>query len=171
MILKNASSGKYKYMYILLVNKNKNIFKTGRASVIKERLRGYETGRDKHPDIKFILLVDDPKAVENCSKIFLKRHKYKGDGNRELYKVNIDVIKQVLFDCSSLNRKFNKANKKINKIESDVDAYVIYDENVNHIEYIDKKNNVIGYEKVYPNKKSIAYGSIPGIDKVHNAKL
>lgn len=102
MILNNAT-GKHKYMYILLVDKGKNIFKAGRTDNIKKRLKTYATGKLKHPDIKYILIVDDPIAVENCTKIFLKDYKYKE--NKELYKIDIDVMKQVIFDCALLDRK------------------------------------------------------------------
>jgi len=46
-----------KYIYIILVNRNKDIFKLGRTGDIKKRLRNYATGKDKHPDIQFIMNV------------------------------------------------------------------------------------------------------------------
>jgi hypothetical protein len=52
---------KNKYVYIILVNKNKNLFKPGRTDNIKNRLRNYATGKDTHPDIRFIMIVDDAK--------------------------------------------------------------------------------------------------------------
>ena len=57
-----------KFMYILAVNKSKNIFKIGRTGDIRKRLQAYATGRDKHPDIELILIVKDDKQVEKCSK-------------------------------------------------------------------------------------------------------
>ena len=48
-----------KYVYIILVNKNKNIQKFGRTINIRKRLYTYATGKEKHPDIKFIMIVDD----------------------------------------------------------------------------------------------------------------
>ena len=41
----------HKYIYILLVNKNKKIFKLGRTGNIRKRLQAYATGKDTHPDI------------------------------------------------------------------------------------------------------------------------
>lgn len=63
-----------KFMYILAVNKSKNIFKIGRTGDIRKRLQAYATGRDKHPDIELILIVKDDKQVEKCSKMFAKAY-------------------------------------------------------------------------------------------------
>ena len=63
-----------KYIYILLVNKGKDLLKLGRTKNIKQRLRNYATGRDKHPDIQFIMIVDDPTQIENCMKIFTDKY-------------------------------------------------------------------------------------------------
>jgi phage anti-repressor protein len=57
-----------KFMYILLVNKTKNIFKIGRTGDIRKRLQAYSTGKETHPDIKFIMIVNDDKKVEQCNK-------------------------------------------------------------------------------------------------------
>lgn len=77
MILKKANQNPSKCIYIILVNKNKNIFKYGRTNDLRKRLKTYATGKDTHPDIKFIMLVDDPKYIENCAKVFLEKYSYK----------------------------------------------------------------------------------------------
>ena len=41
------------------VNKSKDIFKIGRTGNIRKRLQAYATGKEKHPDIEFILIVED----------------------------------------------------------------------------------------------------------------
>ena len=157
MIMKNMTNKKYKFMYIILVNKNKNIFKTGRSKNMRTRLNNYFTGKDSHPDIKFIMMVNDPLTVENCSKLFLKNYKTKG--NKELYKVDINVIKEVIFDCAHMDRKFNKNKKEFKKLtknkKKNYDAFVVYDEKAKTVEYLDENNKVIGYEK---RKKSMKGG-------------
>jgi hypothetical protein len=57
--------------------------------------------KDKHPDIKFIMLIEDTIKVENCMKVFA--NKYKLRGNQELYKINLDTLKNIVFDCAILN--------------------------------------------------------------------
>jgi len=126
-----------KYIYILLVNKGKDLFKLGRTKNIKQRLRNYATGRDKHPDIQFIMIVDDPTQIENCMKIFTDKYKYRGSS--EIYKIDFDLLKQVVFGCAELHAKFNN-------IKKDLDTYVVFDDSKS-IDYLDLNNEVIGYEK------------------------
>ena len=46
-------------IYIILTNKNKNIFKLGHSKNIRKRLKTYATGKDNHPDIKFQSALHD----------------------------------------------------------------------------------------------------------------
>ena len=126
-----------KYIYILLVNKGKNLFKFGRTKNIRQRLKNYATGRDKHPDIQFIMIVNDAIKIEKCMKIFTDKNKYRG--NSEIYKIDFDMLKQVVFDCAELHAKFNN-------IKKDLDTYIIFDESKS-VDYLDLNNKVIGYEK------------------------
>lgn len=62
-------------IYIILANKNKNIFKIGQTNNIHKRLQNYASRKDVHPDIKFIMLVDNRKEVERCVKNISKKIK------------------------------------------------------------------------------------------------
>ena len=135
-----------KYIYILMVNKDKNILKLGRTEDIRNRLKSYATGKETHPDVKFIMIVDDAKKVEKCTKIFIKQFQYKG--NKELYKMNIDNMKKSIFGCAELDDIITKSMNNTNKY----DTYIVYDDSKN-IEYIDVNDNIIGYEKGYKNIK------------------
>jgi phage anti-repressor protein len=148
-IMKNIANKASKHMYIILVDKNKDIFKIGRTENIRNRLRSYATGKITHPDIKYILLVDDPLLIENCAKLFLKKYQYRE--GKELYKVDVDTIKSVLFSCAVTGRTVDDGNKPANATDNDVDAYIVYDDaNVKEttIEYIDLDENVVGYEVI-----------------------
>lgn len=127
MILNNVKSGKYGHVYIMLVNKGKNIFKIGRSDDddMRKRIYNYSTGKNTHPDLKFIMLVDDPLLVENCSKLFLKEYKYK-IGHKELYKVDIDVVRSAMQGCGETNHKIMNIKEKLADYEN-VDAYIVYD--------------------------------------------
>jgi len=87
----NSLATSNKYVYIILANKNKSIHKLGRTKNIRDRLKAYATGKDKHPDIQFIMIVNDPKKVENCAKIFLKDDRYRAS----LYKKSLDFLYKV----------------------------------------------------------------------------
>lgn len=60
MILSQSTSA----IYILLINKRKNIYKLGMTTDLRKRLQNYATGKESHPDIQFVALVDNPKKVE-----------------------------------------------------------------------------------------------------------
>lgn len=134
-----------KYVYIILVDKNKNIQKFGRTNNMRKRLYAYATGKDKHPDIKFIMIVDDPKRVESCTKVFIDKYKFKN--KQELYKIDFDILKSVIFNCADMVKTLDDKMK-----EKKYDTYVVYDEYEEN-EFLDLNNNVIGYEKI-PKKSS-----------------
>lgn len=139
MILEKANKNPSKCIYILLVNKNKKIFKYGRTNDLRKRLKNYATGKDKHPDIKFIMLVDNPKYIEDCAKIFLNKYAYKK--GQEIYKIDFDFIKTITNNCVEMIKHldFIKDNK-------DNDAYIIFDD-YETLEYLDTNGKIIGYEK------------------------
>jgi phage anti-repressor protein len=115
-------------IYIILANKNKNIFKLGITKDIRKRLQNHATGKDTHPDVKFIMLVNNRKDVENCVKKL--SHKYQFKKNQELYKVDIDIIKKHIFDCASVYT--NDIELYNNK---NVDSYIIFDNTNNTTMY------------------------------------
>jgi hypothetical protein len=130
-----------KYIYILTVNKKSNILKLGRTGDIRKRLQTYATGKDTHPDIKFIMIVEDDKRVENCAKAFIKAFQYKG--NKELYKIHNDNLKEIIFDCAKTDKKVQKLIEN----NKNLDTYVVYDDS-KKIEYLNLNNKVIGMEKI-----------------------
>jgi phage anti-repressor protein len=130
-----------KFMYILAVNKKTNIFKLGRTGDIRKRLQTYSTGKETHPDIKYILIVEDDKRVEKCSKAFIRAQQYKG--NRELYKLECATLKKVVLGCAEVDKVFTTAVTK----NKDLDTYVVFDDSKT-IEYLNLRGDVIGMDKI-----------------------
>ena len=152
-----------KHMYILMVNKNKNLLKLGRADHIRNRLKSYATGKETHPDVKFIMIVDDAKKVEQCTKVFVKQFQYKG--NKELYRMDIDDLKRTIFSCAEMDEMMIKSANDSKKY----DTYVVYDDSKS-IEYIDLNGKVIGYEKGNYRKKTIKNSSNAGASSKSKTK-
>lgn len=135
MIMGAAKKDPNKCIYIIIANKSKHIFKVGKVTKnVRERLKQYVTGKDEHPDIKYIMLVDDPKQVEDCVKTVLRKVHYKG--TQEIYKINISDMKNIIFNCATM---MDNINSKYNNDNSD--CYVIFDDNID--DNID--NNKKGY--------------------------
>jgi hypothetical protein len=163
-----------KYVYILMVNKGKNIFKVGRTENVRKRLFAYATGREKHPDIHFIMIVDDPVSVENCVKSLADKNRYKK--NKELYQVDFDSLQRLVSNCGIIHKDFleSMANKQ------NYDNYIIYDEskltcakkssnkNNSKIEII--KNNSKNKLNAYKNKRTSRTGT-KKINKFKNNRL
>jgi phage anti-repressor protein len=119
MILNKASTSD-KYIYILAVNSSNSLFKTGRTNNPRKRFYTYATGQAKHPDVQFIMLVQDPIKIENCIKSLLADKQYKE--NKEIYKVNYDLLKKVCFQCAESVKSISE-NK-------DVEVYVVFEKKV-----------------------------------------
>lgn len=67
---------------------------------MRKRLYAYATGKEKHPDIKFIMIIDNPSQVENCVKVFVDKFKFKN--KQELYKIDYNILKSIVFDCADM---------------------------------------------------------------------
>jgi len=120
MIISTAKKNPKSCVYIILVNKNKNIFKIGRTDDLRNRLRNMENGHDKHPDVKFIMLVKNNNFVENCVKDLIEEKRYKS--GKEIYKVDINKLKNVMVECSELDSRIN------NYSNQSADAYIIFED-------------------------------------------
>ena len=100
--------------------------------------------RSAHPDIKFIMYIEDPVKVEKCVKDFAKIKKAKG--NKELYKTSVDTMRKLIFNCADFDMTM-KDIVNINDNYKKYDPYIIFDDE-EHIEYINIKGDTIGYEKI-----------------------
>jgi phage anti-repressor protein/predicted GIY-YIG superfamily endonuclease len=100
------------YIYILKASEEKDsVYKIGRTGDLNKRLATYNTGSLEGVDMIYKFRTDSQKAIETCLKQWLKEYqlrKYK-----EVYQVNIDMIKEVLSRCNDIaNWKIEYVNKK-----------------------------------------------------------
>ena len=124
-----------------MVDKTHDILKLGKTKDMRHRLQAYATGRESHPDVRFIMIVEDKKRVEACAKLFSKAYRYKG--NKELYKMERDKLKRIIFKCADLDKEL------LDKMESEkehTNTYVVYDDSKT-IEYLNLDGEVIGMVK------------------------
>ena len=139
-----------KFIYILMVNKTSNILKLGRTGNIRKRLQTYATGKENHPDVKFIMIVEDDKRVEKCAKLFAKAFQYKA--NKELYKMHNDNLKKIIFNCAEIDKDVIENIKSIKSNNTNFSTFVVYDDSKT-IEYLNLDGDVIGMEKKEKNSK------------------
>ena len=140
-----------KFIYILMVNKTSNILKLGRTGNIRKRLQTYATGKENHPDVKFIMIVEDDKRDEKCAKLFAKAFQYKA--NKELYKMHNDNLKKIIFNCAGIDKDVIENIKSIKSNNTNLNTYVVYDD-AKTIEYLNLDGDVIGMEKTSKTSKT-----------------
>jgi hypothetical protein len=129
-----------KYIYVISVDKNKNIQRFGKTLNIQKKLNNIAQNKEKHSDINFVIIVDEPKRVEKIIKIFINKLKFKN--KKELYKINYDTLKSLVFNGAESIKNFDDATQN-----DKYDTYVLHDE-FEENEFLDTNNNVIGYEQI-----------------------
>jgi phage anti-repressor protein len=108
-------------IYVLLLNKKKDLYKVGIVKdekLFKNRLKSYMTGKEKHVDIKLIMRIHDPLQVEQCVSKLLKDYKMKEKEQQEIFKVSVETIRQTINSCLCMD------NSDLNNNE--LEGYVIF---------------------------------------------
>jgi phage anti-repressor protein len=93
-----------------IINANKNVgliyilkvdeetYKIGKTIDIKKRMQAYNVGRVSELPIAFVYRADNINEIEQCIKDNLRSHQAKN--KTELFKVNLDFIKETVRYCS-----------------------------------------------------------------------
>lgn len=122
-------------IYILrALNSDTTLYKLGKTEDLKKRLNTYNTGNANDIEPLFILPVNDVDNVETCIKKICKLYKYRK--YKEVYEIDIDVLKNVMIECSDFVNKMNNYLKntvakkdfknKISRMKQKLDKYYIY---------------------------------------------
>lgn len=98
----NPSKG---IIYILETSDNLGHYKIGKTKNLKKRLNAYNG--DKSDDIIPIYIYEsnDIDEIERCIKYYAKKYQYRR--YKEIYKADINVLKELINDCSEFNDKTN----------------------------------------------------------------
>jgi phage anti-repressor protein len=84
--------------------KNK-MYKMGKSKNLPVRSNAYNS--DKADDVipLFVYETDDIDAIESCVKIFAKKYQYRK--HKEIYEMDINVLKNIIASCGETNNKLN----------------------------------------------------------------
>ena len=111
-------------IYVIKASEKYNdIYKIGRSRNLRARLRAYNSGRMDDVDVVYIFETDMMETVETCTKTMLSEKQYRNV--KEVYEVNIDVIKSVIKDCARLALKTRYKLNKPSKMKGGY--YMIFD--------------------------------------------
>ena len=93
-----------------ICNQNKN-YKTKN---LKQRLKQYNGDKKDEIIPLYVYETDDIDEVERCVKSYAKKYQYRR--YKEVYKADINMLKDLINDCGEFNEKTNLKNKwKSNK--------------------------------------------------------
>jgi phage anti-repressor protein len=82
-------------------NSNENsLYKIGRTKDLKERLKSHQSPLSHYIDILFYYESDNIIEIENCIKTLMKPYQYRK--YKEVYKININIIKSLIEECDSI---------------------------------------------------------------------
>lgn len=113
-------SGGIIYIFKVVDKNNDSLYKIGRTINLKNRLKKYNSNVADDIDILYVYECDDIIQIEKCVKLHMKEYQYRK--YKEVYEVNINILKHVIRDCDKLKNKYRKQNSvKNNKLYLYVD--------------------------------------------------
>jgi len=83
-----------------------NLYKIGRTIDLKKRLQSHSSGLSENINLILIQEVDDVVKIEKCAKEAMKKYQFRK--YKEVYQVNIDVIKFVIENCNQFHTILDK---------------------------------------------------------------
>uniref|UniRef100_A0A6C0C9G2 Bacteriophage T5 Orf172 DNA-binding domain-containing protein n=1 Tax=viral metagenome TaxID=1070528 RepID=A0A6C0C9G2_9ZZZZ len=87
------------------------LYKIGKTKDKNNRFNTYNSGNANDIEPLFILEVNDIDGVEKCIKNLLSKHQYRK--NKEIYKINLDLMKKATDMCDELVAGFVRYKNKI----------------------------------------------------------
>lgn len=130
-------------IYILkALNGDVSLYKLGKTENLKNRLNTYNSGNANDVEPLFILPVNDIDSVESCVKKACKKHQYRK--YKEVYEIDIDVLKEVISECNDFVNKLasllsnkkekKKFNAKISRMQLKQEKYFMLLSKDNNVE-------------------------------------
>lgn len=103
--------------------KRNKYFKVGKAKKLADRMYAYN--HDKIDDVipEFIYETDDIEIVEKCIKAVGKKLQYRA--HKEIYKIDLASLKDIITTCGSLNNKVNIIYENDNPVKHIGGSYYV----------------------------------------------
>jgi phage anti-repressor protein len=102
------------YVFRALNTENATLYKIGRTISSKKRFNSHNSPLANDLEIIMTYEADNIEQLEICVKNYMKKSQYRK--YKEIYQVDIDIIKQVIKDCDvklkQINNMIDKKNKK-----------------------------------------------------------
>lgn len=109
----NSSKGII-YVFRALNTENATLYKIGRTISSKKRFNSHNSPLANDLEIIMIYEADNIEQLETCVKNYMKKSQYRK--YKEIYEVDLDIIKEVVEDCDvklkQINDMIDNKNKK-----------------------------------------------------------
>lgn len=103
------------YVFRALNTENATLYKIGRTISSKKRFNSHNSPLANDLEIIMTYEADNIEQLESCIKAMMKKAQYRK--YKEIYEVDIDIIKNVIKDCDvklkEINDMIDKKNKKL----------------------------------------------------------
>ena len=102
------------------------------------RMKAYKVGRINELPIVFVYKTDNIDEIEKCIKDNLKQYQLKN--KTELFKIDLDFIKDTIGYCTKKNALLLKRDKKLYEADDNKNWLIIIDkENIDNVDELFKK--------------------------------
>ena len=119
-------------IYVIKASEKANsVYKLGKSKDLKTRLRAYNSGQMDDVEVVHVFETDMIDAVERCTKGMLAEKQYRKI--KEVYQVDIDIIKSVIKGCASLALKTHYKLNKPSKMSGGYFMVFDSDANINDV--------------------------------------
>jgi len=116
------SSKKIIYVFRAL-NTDLTLYKIGKTINSKTRFSKHNSPMANDLEVLFQYETENIDQVESCVKILMKKAKYRK--YKEIYRIDLDILKNIVKDCDAkineINTNINKQNQKGGKIIKNID--------------------------------------------------
>jgi len=89
------------------------IYRFGQTEDFKKRISNYNSANSDKMEVMYIYETKDSKKIQDCVIAQIKPLRYKK--RKDFYQIDINVLKTIIKDCTSLTQKYKKSLTKINK--------------------------------------------------------
>ena len=90
-----------------------SLYKIGKTKDLKQRLKSHQSPLSHDINILYYFETEDIDSIEKCAKTFMKKYQYRK--YKEVYQVNIDIIKEVISSCGKIPENIKLKENKDNK--------------------------------------------------------
>jgi len=96
------------------LNTDLTLYKLGKTINSKSRFKSYNSSSGNDIDVLFQYETDNTDQVESCVKVLMKKSQYRK--YKEIYQIDINILKKTIKDCEiklkEINKEIIKSNKK-----------------------------------------------------------